>query len=159
LIIPQNSEEIIMAGIMFKSSPKDLFQEMLKDAPREPVIRTATEDFGVPSDEANLIFDAFLQWMAALPARPHGQPYVMLKSDVDRIFHAFILNTAVYRGFCEKHLGIFIDHHPITGDGARADVASTVDTLKKAYGDQLNPYLRLWERDLDAEAWVVSCRQ
>lgn len=136
-----------------------LFEEMRSDVPRDAIRRTAVEDFAVPADEFDEILDAFLQWMAAMPLKAINTPYVMLKSDVDRIFHAFILNTRAYREFCARHLGQFVDHHPITGDGARPDVVSTVEVLRATYGESLSPYLEMWSRDLEAEAWIVSCVQ
>jgi hypothetical protein len=148
-----------MGQIALVKEPTDLFADMVDDPARTAVIRTAVSDFGVLEEEADLLFDAFLQWIAALPARPEGQRYVMLKSDVDRIFHAFILNTEAYREFCNRYLGRFVDHHPVTGDGAQVDVENTVRVLRASYGSDLNPFLVSWERDLDADAWVVSCFQ
>ncbi|MCL3838018.1 hypothetical protein [Aeromicrobium duanguangcaii] len=148
-----------MGTIEMVKPPVDLYEDMRVDKARVAVIRTAVEDFAVPPEDADAIYDAFLQWMASLPARPAGQRYVMLKSDVDRIFHAFILNTQSYREFCHRYLGRFVDHHPITGDGARIDVENTVAVLESSFGANLSPFLRMWSRDLDAEAWTVSCFQ
>lgn len=148
-----------MGVIAVDKSATALYHGMLATAPRDAVLRTAIEDFGVPVADADMLFDGFLQWIAALTTRGPDEKYVMLKSDIDRIFHAFILNTRLYREFCDEHLGRFVDHHPVTGDGVRPDVETTVRLLRAAYGDDLNPFLALWERDLAEDAWVVSCFQ
>lgn len=136
-----------------------LYERMLVDVPSDAIRRTAVEDFAVPAEEFDGILQGFLQWIAAIPLKAPDTPYVMLKSDIDRVFHAFILNTREYREFCDNHLGQYVDHHPITGDGARPDVEATVKVLQHEYADQLSPYLELWARDLDADAWIVSCVQ
>ncbi|MDC8982555.1 hypothetical protein PR370_15805 [Mycobacterium marinum] len=149
-----------MSQPKLRKSARELYEEMRADAPREAVLRTAVEELGVQQADADLLFDGFLQWLAALPshrASDTDNHYVMLKSDIDRIFHAFILNTSLYRDFCDKHLGHFVDHHPVIGDGDRADVESTVRVLRACYGEDLNPFLVIWERSLDQEAWKVSC--
>lgn len=124
----------------------------------DPVIRTAVEECNVPTKEdAENLLDAFLQWVAAMPGKEEGQLYVMLKSDVDRIFHAFVLNTSLYRDFCDTYFAHFIDHTPLDERGSRPSVSYTVSLLQKTYGESLHPSLAEWAGLLDEDAWEVSC--
>ena len=101
--------------------------------------------------------DAFLQWFSVAPARDPGSTYVMLKSDVDRIFHAFVLNTRAYRELCEKFIGHFMDHNPIDGAVSKESVESTIELLERHFGADLHPALRHWKELTHADAWRVSC--
>jgi hypothetical protein len=123
-----------------------------------PVLRTAIEECGIDSiDDAADSLDAFIQWIAALPAREEGSIYVMLKSDVDRIFHAFVLNTRLYREFCETYLGHFVDHTPFEGPISKRWVDYTINLLDGLYGTRLHPALSYWKELSEKEAYKVSC--
>ena len=136
-----------------------MFERMKVEYNFDAVLRTAVEECGIDSEsEAAYLLDAFLQWFSVIPARGKDAVYVMLKSDVDRIFHAFVLNTKSYREFCESYLGHFLDHTPVEGDVAGNWVTYTVDLLKRHYGDELHPALQGWEDMVEAGSWRVSCK-
>lgn len=135
-----------------------LYEGMKAGFDYDPVVRTAVDECNVPdAATARYLLDAFLQWIAALPGKAEGQMYVMLKCDVDRIFHAFVLNSALYREFCNEYMKHFIDHNPLDGRGSRRAVEYTVAYLGHTYGDRLHPELAKWAGMLDVNAWRVSC--
>jgi hypothetical protein len=74
----------------------------------------------------------------------------MLES-VDRIWHAFILNTALYAAVCEKHIGFPVHHDPLDPyreEEAKAVYAKqTLVALHETYGTMLHPeFMRFAER-------------
>ncbi len=138
-----------------------LCDEMKRTFDFTPIVETAVRDCGVQDElRARYLLDAFLQWFSLLPAVKPGQVYVMMKTEVDAIFHAFVLNTKVYREFCDRFIGHFIDHHPLD-DSTRSRVEDgvryTVNLLEEHFGGDLHPALREWKTQLDCSAWMVSC--
>jgi hypothetical protein len=85
----------------------------------------------------------------------------MLKTRVDDVFHAMILNTQFYQNFCERYFGFFIHHHPIGEEEVSGEIEAgvhyTVDLLEKTYGDALHPALHEWRNQIDKGVYVVSC--
>ncbi len=106
------------------------------------VIQTAVRECDVKSeDRAAELLDAFLQWFALIPLTKDAEPLQMLRS-VDRIWHAFVLNTAFYRNFCDKYIGHFVDHDPldVVNNIAAKDVYAqhTIALIENAYGAKAN---------------------
>lgn len=126
-----------------------------------PVIRTAIQECGIENEErAQELLHAFLQWFSIVPFVNHDEVFVMLKTDVDQIFHAFVLNTRIYQDFCQRFVGQFIHHTPLddsTAKSLESGVTYTVELLEKSYGSDLSPYLADWRNQLEMGAWVVSC--
>jgi hypothetical protein len=110
--------------------------------------------------QANDLLEAFLQWVALVPTIKPDDTFVMLKSPVDKVFHAFILNTEFYQNFCARHFGFFVHHHPIDElllKKLPGGVRDTMDLLEQTYGEELHPALSAWRSLVDTDAYVVSC--
>lgn len=58
----------------------------------------------------------------------------------DVFWHEFILFTAAYADFCQKHFGRFIHHQPHTAGGNQGGLSpmASVDMLGDYYGDVTN---------------------
>lgn len=138
-----------------------LCHEMKRMFDFAPILKTAVEDCGVRDETAaRELLDAFLQWFSLLPTVRPGSAYVMLKTDIDAVFHAFVLNTAAYREFCMRFVGHFIDHHPIDEElkpYVDKGVGTTIAMLEEHFGDALHPALREWRHQVDTGAYAVSC--
>ena len=112
---------------------------------RDAVIETALVDCGVADAvQAAAGLDAFAQWFFAFPTLADGERLVMLKGPVDQMWHALILHTRLYRELCERHLGFFLDHHPLPDYPPRAWVADTLRILTRRHGEDLHPYFDDW---------------
>lgn len=64
-------------------------------------------------------------------------------AQVDRIWHAHILDTRAYREDCEKVFGRFIDHYPyfgIYGEEDHADLQRTFEETVGLYEKHFGPY-------------------
>jgi hypothetical protein len=126
----------------------NLYTRMKSENDFTPILVTAIREVGVPPEKSEAFLDAFLQWFALIPQLKSGESLQMLKS-VDRIWHAFILNTKLYRGFCQKYIGFYVDHDPLDSEDEslpRAEYARlTLSLLEDAFGAEVNPYLRLLE--------------
>jgi hypothetical protein len=61
--------------------------------------------------------------------------------DIDEIWHNFILFTADYARFCDKYVGFFLNHQPLTvAEKAASDgtmVRNTLAAAKRAFGEVL----------------------
>lgn len=109
------------------------------------IASTAVFDCGMKSiDESERAWFAFLQWFAAVPNYPGGEGLVMLKGPVDKMWHAFILHTKLYREFCEVHLGFFLEHQPQPGFPTQASIERTVEFLISQYSTDISPLLAAW---------------
>lgn len=126
-----------------------------------PVIGTLLQRSVAKSkEEAADLVDAFLQWIAMVPAIEAGNVYIMLNTPVDEAFHAFIEHREQYDAFCKTFLGFVVQHHPIEahrGLDLAGGVRYTVGLLEGHYGSALHPLLKQWRHQLDNGCAVVSC--
>ncbi|MCE9644022.1 hypothetical protein K8Q93_02150 [Candidatus Parcubacteria bacterium] len=111
-------------------------------------------------EEAENLVDAFLQWMSLVPAVRPPKVYVMLKTPVDDVFHAFLEHEGPYRDFCSRYLGFEVKHHPIKDPGGidlPQSARFSVGLLERHFGAELHPILKDWRNQLDGECYAVSC--
>jgi hypothetical protein len=115
---------------------------MREDFDFTPVIETAIEHHGLTRPQAEAAFDGLLQWLSVIPLAPPGQPVQMVES-IDRLWHSFILHTKLYRAFCERHFGRYIDHDPLDRRDAepkkKAHARFTRDLLLREFGEDVHP--------------------
>ncbi len=122
-----------------------LHASMLTAFDYSPVLDTAVQHYGLSRAEASSLFDGLLQWLSAIPFARPGQPIQMVEA-IDRLWHAFVLNTKLYRAFCDRFFGRFIDHDPL--DRYFAELSKkqyarfTLATLTEEFGDALHPAFR-----------------
>jgi hypothetical protein len=127
---------------------KNLVQRLEADIDFLLVVRTAVIDCGVETAEkAMSAVDGFLQWFSVIPISDRIDHYIMMRGDVDRVWHAAILNTALYRQICTRYLGRFVHHESNLGCPRAGWVLETVDLLEKEFGTDLHPEFLAW-RDL-----------
>jgi hypothetical protein len=132
------------------SADRALRGRPLRDAMRSafdysPVLDTAVQHYGLSRADAASRFDGLLQWLSAIPFARPGQPIQMVE-EIDRLWHAFVLNTKLYRRFCDRFFGRFIDHDPLDRDFAELSKKQyarfTMATLTQEFGDELHPAFR-----------------
>jgi hypothetical protein len=139
-----------------------LCEKMRAETDFSPIVQTMVrEGYVADVQEAAYYLDAFLQWIALIPILERDNTFVMLKTSVDDVFHAMILNTQFYQDFCMKYFDFFIHHHPIgeseVNEEINRGVRYTVSLLEKTYGPDLHPALLEWRNQLNAGVYVVSC--
>jgi hypothetical protein len=123
-----------------------LYRRMWREGDFWSVLCTAVDDCGIETHkDAMSSLDAFLQWFSIIPAVEKDSPYVMLKCDIDRVFHAFILNTQLYSMFCDRYIGNFVHHRPWAGEPPREWVEATLKLLREHFGNALHPELQEWD--------------
>lgn len=111
-------------------------------------------------ERANQLLDAFLQWISLAPLNTNNQWVTMFKTDVEEAFHCFVLNTRLYKKFCDKFLGFFFHHDPLVNEsGPEIEAAArfTLENLEKSFGSELNPELREWRRQFEDGTYKVAC--
>ena len=110
-----------------------------------PVLDTAVQHHGFTRDDAAHRFDGLLQWLSAIPFARPGQPIQMVEA-IDRVWHAFVLNTKLYRAFCDRFFDRFIDHDPLDRNFAELSKQQyarfTLATLTEEFGGDLHPAFR-----------------
>ena len=142
------------------SKASTLYQEM-KSFNVRPVISLLKRERWLEDDDAiSDAIDGLLQWFAGHAVYKHELPYVMMNGNVDKAFHAFILNTRLYADFCKKHVGFFINHTPLDAEDTNALVVMggvdyTVNFLKDSF-PYLSPALQEWVRKNDAGEFTIS---
>ncbi|HXH26870.1 MAG TPA: hypothetical protein VNG90_03165 [Candidatus Acidoferrum sp.] len=125
-----------------------------------PVTRTLLRDVGFSSEKAVSMQDAFSQWFSLTGSVESGEILVMLKGDIDEVYHAAVLNTAWYGPFCQQFAGAFVHHTPIdeqTMEELDAGLRYTIDRLDAVYGHTLHPALREWRQLVEANNYQISC--
>jgi hypothetical protein len=110
-----------------------------------PIVRTALLDLNVATpDRAMQAVDAFLQWFSMIPVSHRIEHYVMLRGDVDRLWHSMILHTGLYRDFCDRYIGRFVDHHSNLGCPRANWVLETVALIEGEFSAALHPFFLEW---------------
>ena len=110
-----------------------------------PVLDTAVQHYALDRTSAASHFDGLLQWLSAIPFARPGQPIQQVEA-IDRLWHAFVLNTKLYRRFCDRFFGRFIDHDPLDRNFAELSKKQyarfTLATLEQEFGAELHPAFR-----------------
>jgi hypothetical protein len=97
------------------------------------------------------------EWLICCAYR-RRRPLAMPSRAVDFVWHAFILDTAAYRDFCDHAYGRFLDHFPEGSDG---DAPSAYETVwawdRSRSAEQAEATLWALDTQLDLEdPWGVS---
>jgi hypothetical protein len=124
------------------TSGKNLYATMKQGFDFTPVLDAAMRETRMTRDEAESHFDGLLQWFSVIPFARPGQPVQMVGS-IDRLWHAFVLNTKLYRAFCDRYFGRYIDHDPMDrfdeAMSKRQYARFTLATLRSEFGDDVHP--------------------
>ncbi len=124
------------------TSGKTLYHSMQHAFDYAPVLDTAVRESGISREEAASLFDGLLQWLSVIPSARNGQPVQMVGS-IDQLWHAFVLNTKLYRTFCDRFFGRHIDHDPLDRfdqELSKKQYARfTLATLRQEFGDDVHP--------------------
>lgn len=150
VVIQVVSENLIpIKHRLIQPTPMELYLNMHSGSDITPVIRTMIQERWVKSeDRARECIFAMFQWMAT-GALVHEKVYLMFHGQIDKAFHAAILNTKWYRDFCNEHIGCYVHHDPLDKEQASKVVSEggihyTVNKLVNAFGDKLHPELMKW---------------
>ncbi len=124
---------------------RTLYAAMVDAFDFSPVLDTAVRHYSLDRTVAADLFDGLLQWLSAIPFARTGQPIQQVES-IDRLWHAFVLNTKLYRRFCDRFFGRYIDHDPLDRDFAELSKKQyarfTLATLEAEFGTELHPAFR-----------------
>lgn len=106
----------------------------------------------IGDDKIGDSIEGLIQWLAGHAVKKHEQTYVMLHGDIDKAFHAFVLNTKLYTQFCVEKVGFFIHHTPLDAEQANREIVLdgidyTVSFLKEGFGNRLSKSLNRWVVD------------
>lgn len=100
------------------------------------------KDTGASPAQASRCFDALKQFMIVCAVKPG---YKVTSDPIDRMWHTFLLFTKDYRMFCEKNLGMFINHEPFE----RSYPSAYVET--RAFAEK-------YFGKLDEELWSLDAK-
>jgi hypothetical protein len=133
-----------------KPAGKTLHTAMQHTFDYTPVVDTAVEHYGLARTTAESALDGLLQWFSVIPFAHKGQPVQMVES-IDKLWHAFILHTKLYREFCDRFFGRYLDHDPLDRldeETSKKQYARfTLSTLRAEFGDAVHPaFLDLAQR-------------
>ncbi|TMI99571.1 MAG: hypothetical protein E6G97_21890 [Alphaproteobacteria bacterium] len=140
---------------------KPLYDEMRNNFDYSQIVWTMSRyNDDMSEKRANDLLDAFLQWISLAPLNTRDRWITMFKTDVEEAFHCFVLNTRLYKQFCDKFLGFFFHHDPLveeSGPEIEAAAKFTVETLELCFGPDLNLELKDWRRQFDSGNYKVAC--
>lgn len=150
-----------MDSLVLPIKGRELYTAMRNDFDYSVVewtIRRYNSDTDLPTSRA--MVDAFLQWASLAPLNREDQQITMFVSPVEEAFHSFVLNTRLYQEFCDRFLGFFFHHEPLTdGNGPEVEALArrTVSLLQQEFGNELHPLLRDWVCAFENGNYVVAC--
>ena len=140
---------------------RPLYDEMLRGFDYSQItwtMRRYNDD--MTQESADELLDAFLQWISLAPLNTADQWITMFQTDVEEAFHCFVLNTRLYRDFCEQYLGFFFHHDPLveeSGPEIEAAARFTLEQLEASFGESLSPELKEWRVQFDSGDYKVAC--
>jgi uncharacterized membrane protein YgcG len=114
-----------------------------------------------PGVEWEPVERALREWLVCCAYRGRF-PLAMPSRAVDYAWHAFILDTAAYRDFCDKAYGRFLDHFPEdSGNGPTPSFYETVWAWdRSAWSDEGEATLWTLDHDQDLEdPWGVGAEE
>lgn len=117
--------------------------------------RRVMADHGMDQTAAEQIMDQALAFLQACALNPAAG--LAPSPEVDKGWHAFILHTADYAGFCQRVAGRFIHHLPTEPgdqDAGGAAIHATV-TAMRAAGFPVNT--ALWPASADCDSKCHQC--
>ena len=125
---------------------RHLYAEMRNAFDYSPVIMTAMREHPeIQAERAKELLDALFQWLSVIPLASKNEPLQMLEG-VDPLWHAFILNTKMYREFCQRFFGEFLDHDPMDPINStlpkKRYARFTLALLEKEFGLEVHPTLQ-----------------
>ena len=142
-------------------SGSELYERMKSDFDYSQIIWTIRRyNTDISEERAAELVDAFLQWISLVPGNTPRQYITMFQSPVEEAFHCFVLNTRLYRQFCEEYLEFFFHHDPLAEEAGPEVVAAaefTVTSLEQEYGATLHEELREWRRQFNDGSYKVAC--
>ncbi len=100
----------------------------------ETVIERFRRDYGNRTSDAEILFEAFKQFMVTCIVTDGPKT---TSPAIDDMWHTFVLHTREYRAFCEEYLGGFVEHEPVHDGGAPENYKQTRMTALRVFG-QLN---------------------
>jgi len=147
------TQTVVALADFSPQTPLERYVEMKAMMPMEKLVVT-TRRFNPELSEEEVLprADALAQWLASIPeALKEGRWFQMIET-IDVVWHSFILHTKDYADFCQHFYGGFLHHDPpmdfVEDRTAYADY--TLNKIRRAFGDQINPLLE----DLSAD---VKC--
>jgi hypothetical protein len=140
---------------------RDLYSAMKSDFDFSQIIWTMRRyNEAMSQEDAVRLLDAFLQWISLAPLNTKERFITMFQTPVEEAFHCFVLNTRLYRSFCDQFLPFFFHHDPIVSE-AKEDVHEwakyTVNLMEAEFGEELNPELKVWREQFDDGTYHVAC--
>ena len=130
-----------------------IYDEMKNFSDLDTVVRTVLrENSEMTRADVEYKLDALLQWFSVIPLAQRDGKSLQMLSNIDRVWHAFILNTRIYAQFCIKYLGRMVHHDETTAmdsSAPRREYADyTLTILQKEFGSKLNPELEMLQFDV-----------
>lgn len=140
---------------------REIYEEMRSRFDYSQIIWTMRRYNEHMSEERAMhLLDAFLQWISLAPLNTDKQWITMFKTDVEEAFHCFVLNTRLYRQFCDQFLGFFFHHDPLveeSGPEIEAAARFTLENLEESFGDVLNSEFKEWRQQFEDGTYHVAC--
>lgn len=112
----------------------------------------SVEGEGWSAEHCDAVCQEYLRFLALV--RTHPEHIVVPSAEIDKVWHAHILDTQSYGRDCERVLGFFLHHYPYLGLRGAADVsalhdaaAQTLALYREAFGE---PPADIWASHLGA---------
>ena len=114
------------ASTVARSSPLDAVMAY----ENEGVVRRIATDLSIKVEKAAELFGDLKRFLWAASQAEHGAIPPPL---IDEAWHAFVLFTEDYAGFCQQFFGEFLHHQPHTGEGLESNTV-TIPSITLFHG-------------------------
>ncbi len=128
--------------------------EAIMNYPIDAIVKRCQKDHAYSNEDMVILEKELKRFLALSLIKDQQSGNGMYSSDVDNLWHAFILHTPDYMSFCDKHFGKYLHHVP------EPDEQKTEKDRKEAFED-FRRFIQNYERFFGEEIhpiWLLdSC--
>lgn len=110
-----------------------------------------SEQLAYSEERVNEIASGCAQWLAAAFMLPRGGELLMFTGQVEGFLRLVILDTDFFKYLYRKYADTTVRYKPVAigwediGEAMRESIGWTIEYLRGAFGDKLDPELVKWE--------------
>ena len=147
---------ITVVTYAFLNSKKQLTQkqrvEAIMNYPMDTIVKRCKKDHAYSDEDMVILEKEFKRFFALSLVYDQKSGKGMYSTDVDNLWHTFILHTADYIAFCDQYLGFYLHHRP---ESDRKKTEQKQKELAEDFRQFIQNYEQLFEEDIHP-IWLLD---
>ncbi len=123
------------------------FVEAIMNYPMDAIVKRCQKDHAYSNEDMVILETELKRFLALSLIKDTRSGNGMYSSDVDNLWHAFILHTPDYMSFCDKYFGKYLHHVPESDEQkseedrkeAFEDFRRFIQNYERFFGEEIHP--------------------